>query len=84
MDKKPQIINIINFIRDIEPRDPKLDLMQPVKEQIRLMKQHNLRGTFLLQYDALIDPKYVELMKSLDPAQFEIGVWHEVVKPMTD
>ena len=51
-----QIVNIINFIRAVEPRSP-MDLMTPVKEQIRLMKEHSLRGTFLLQYDALVDPE---------------------------
>ena len=83
MSERRQIVNIINFIRDIEPRCP-MDLMKPVQEQIRLMKEHHLRGTFLLQYDALMDPKFSELMKSLDPEQFEIGVWHEIVQPMTE
>ena len=49
-----------------------------------LMKQYNLRGTFLLQYDALLDPVYVDLMKSLDPEQFEIGVWFETVQPQVE
>lgn len=79
---KRQIVNIVNFIRDIEPR-LEMDLVTPVREQIALMKKLDLRGTFLLQYDALCDPVYVELMKSLDPAQFELGVWHEIVEPET-
>lgn len=79
--KNRQIVNIINFIRGVEPREP-VDLMEPVLEQINLMKKHNLRGTFLLQYDALILPEYSELLRSLDSEQFEIGVWHEVVEPM--
>ena len=77
---KRQIVNIVNFIRDVEPRVP-VDLVEPVREQIALMKRHGLRGTFLLQYDALIDPIYVEMLKDLDPAQFELGVWFEVVEP---
>ncbi len=81
--KNRQIVNIINFIRAVEPREP-VDLMEPVVEQIKLMKKHNLKGTFLLQYDALIMPEYSELLKSLDPEQFEIGVWHEVVQPMVE
>ena len=79
--KNKQIINIINFIRGVEPREP-VDLTEPVLEQIKLMKKYNLKGTFLLQYDAFILPEYSELMKSLDSEQFEIGVWHEVVEPM--
>ncbi len=81
--KKRQIINIVNFIRAVEPRE-EVDLMKPVTEQIKLMKKHNLKGTFLLQYDALILPQYTELLKTLDPEQFEIGVWHEIVQPMAE
>ncbi len=81
--KNRQIVNIINFIRGVEPREP-VDLMEPVLEQIKLMKKHNLRGTFLLQYDALILPEYSRLLKGLDKEQFEIGVWHEIVQPMAE
>ncbi|MBQ3957069.1 MAG: hypothetical protein II650_04550 [Clostridia bacterium] len=77
---KRQIVNIVNFIRDVEPRGP-VDLVEPVREQIAVMKKYGLRGTFLLQYDALIDPVYVGMLKELDPAQFELGVWFEVVEP---
>ena len=76
--EKRQIVNIVNFIRDVEPRGP-VDLVEPVREQIALMKRHGLRGTFLLQYDALIDPVYTDMLKALDPAQFERGVWFDIV-----
>ena len=78
-----QIVNIVNFIRAVEPREP-IDLITPVKEQIALMKKHNLRGTFLLQYDALIDPAFTDLLLPLDPAQFEVGVWFETVQPQVE
>ena len=81
--KKRQVVNIINFIRDCEPRCT-MDLELTVRKEIELMQQYNLRGTFLLQYDALLDPVYVDLMKSLDPAQFEFGVWFEVVQPLVE
>ncbi len=78
--KKRQIVNIINFIRAVEPRLP-MDLIEPVREQIALMKQHHLRGTFLVQYDAMLVPEIVSMLRELDPAQFELGVWHEIVQP---
>ena len=81
--EKRQIVNIINFIRGCEPREP-VDLVLPVKEQIQLMKEHGLRGTFLLQYDALLNPEYQNILKELDPRQFEIGVWFEVVQPLVE
>ncbi len=80
---KRQIVNIVNFIRAVEPREP-MDLVTPVREQIALMKRHKLRGTFLLQYDALIDPAFTDLLLPLDPAQFEIGVWFETVQPQVE
>lgn len=83
MKEKRQIVNIVNFIRGIEPRRP-MDLVTPVKEQIRLMQENNLPGTFLLQYDALLSPVYIDLMKGLDPAQFELGVWLEIVQPQVE
>lgn len=58
--QKRQIVNIVNFIRDVEPRGP-VDLVEPVREQIALMKRHRLPGTFLLQYDALLDPVYTDM-----------------------
>ncbi len=81
--KRRQIINIVNFIRDIEPRGP-VDLVEAVREQIALMQRLHLRGTFLLQYDSLTDPVYVDMLKELDPAQFELGVWHETVQPQVE
>lgn len=80
---KKQIVNIINFVRAVEPR-LEMDLVKPVKEQIRLMKKHKLKGTFLLQYDAMLREDFVEIFKTLDPSQFELGVWHEVVQPQVE
>lgn len=79
---KRQIVNIINFIRGCEPREWRnVDLFESVREQVRLMQELGLKGTFMLQYDALIDPVYTELLKQLDAEQFELGVWHEIVEP---
>ena len=60
----PRIVNIINFIRLLEPRDAKITeevLYETVVKQIEMMKKYKLGGTFLLQYDALIDPRYQKL-----------------------
>ncbi len=57
-DKSPRIVNIINFIRQTEPRIDWITedvLYETVVEQIKIMQRHQLRGTFLLQYDALIE-----------------------------
>ena len=81
--EKRQILNIINFIRGVEPRED-VDLLEPVRNQIILMKKHKLKGTFLLQYDALCNPMFTDMLKELDKSQFEIGVWFEIVQPMVE
>ena len=63
-----RIVNIVNFIRDIEPRDSTITkdvLYQTVVQQIKLMQRYHLGGTFLLQYDALMDNRYEKLLKNL-------------------
>lgn len=77
------IANIINFIRGVEPRNPELDIVEPVIEQIKLIKKYDLPCTWLLQYDALIDSRFVNLVKDLGDTQ-EIGVWFEVMQPMVE
>src|SRR5688572_21681535 len=77
---KPKIINIVNFIRLLEPRDSKITedvLYQTVVKQVEMMKKYRLGGTFLLQYDALRDSRYQKLLKSLPKDAFEIGAWWE-------
>ncbi|WP_139298364.1 hypothetical protein [Pedobacter hartonius] len=83
----PKIINIVNFIRDIEPRDSAVTkdvLYQTVLKQIQLMKKYHLGGTFLLQYDALIDKRYQDLLKALPKNEFEIGGWWELPQPLIE
>lgn len=83
----PKIVNIVNFIRLLEPRDPAITqevLYQTVVKQVEMMKQYQLGGSFLLQYDALIDPRYQQLLKSLPADSFEIGAWWEIPQPLVE
>jgi hypothetical protein len=84
---KPRIVNIVNFIRLLEPRDPAITedvLYQTVVKQVEIMNKYQLRGTFLLQYDALMDARYQKLLKSLPADSFEIGAWWEIPQPMVE
>jgi len=83
----PRIVNIVNFIRLLEPRDPAITedvLYQTVVKQVEIMKRYKLGGTFLLQYDALMDPRYQQLLKSLPGDSFEIGAWWEIPQPLVE
>jgi len=55
-EEAPKIVNIVNFIRLLEPTDSNITedvLYQTVVRQVGIMKKYKLGGTFLLQYDAL-------------------------------
>jgi hypothetical protein len=83
----PRIVNIINFIRQCEPRIDWITedvLYDTVVSQIEIIKQHHLKGTFLLQYDALMDVRYQTLLKALPPDMFEIGAWWEIPQPLVE
>jgi len=86
-ESHPNIVNIINFIRLLEPRDSAITedvLYQTVVKQVEMMKKYKLGGTFLLQYDALMDARYQELLKSLPRDSFEIGAWWELPQPLVE
>jgi len=83
----PKIVNIINFIRLLEPRDENITeevLYETVVKQVEMMKRYNLGGTFLLQYDALLDPRYQKLLKELPEDSYEIGAWWEIPQPLVE
>ncbi len=83
-DNSPRIINIVNFIRQCEPRIEWITedvLYETVVSQIEIMDSFGMPGTFLLQYDALVDPRYQDLLKGLSPDQYEIGAWWEITQP---
>ena len=85
--EKPKIVNIINFIRLLEPRSEEITedvLFQTVVSQVKMMQQYHLGGTFLLQYDALLDSRYQELLKNLPDSSFEIGGWFEIPQPLVE
>ncbi|MCL5408843.1 MAG: hypothetical protein M1135_02320 [Candidatus Omnitrophica bacterium] len=81
--KKIGIVNIINFIRATEPRIPEIDLYEPVEKQMKCVSKYNFPATWLLQYDALINNRFIEIMKSC-PKNHEIGIWFELVRPLVE
>ncbi|WP_203235016.1 hypothetical protein [Mucilaginibacter terrigena] len=83
----PKIVNIVNFIRLLEPRDAAITqdvLYQTVVKQVAIMKKYKLPGTFLLQYDALMDARYQKLLSGLPKDSFEIGGWWEIPQPLVE
>lgn len=82
---QPRIVNIINFIRLLEPRDPvnisEDVLFETVKAQAADLCEKQLPATFLIQYDALITPRYQQLLKNELYEGSEVGGWWEITQP---
>ncbi len=80
----PRIVNIINFVRYTEPRIDAVTeevLFETVRSQAEDLRSKNLVGTYLLQYDALIDSSYQALMKEEIARGCEVGAWWEITQP---
>lgn len=82
----PRIINIINFIRQTDYRVPNADslLFETVEKQVELVNKYHLPATFLLQYDALIQAEYQDLLKKKLNDSSEIGGWFEITQPQVE
>ncbi|MCF0197177.1 MAG: hypothetical protein HUK03_08140 [Bacteroidaceae bacterium] len=55
-----------------------------MQKQIALLREHQLPGTFLLQYDALVDTRYQRLMCDSLPSNCEVGAWWEITQPQVE
>ena len=81
-----KIVNIMNFARksDFRIEDSENYLFNTTKTELELVNQYGYENTFLLQYDALIDPRYIELFKTEATEKTELGLWYEIVRPLTN
>ena len=80
-----KIVNIMNFARAFEPRDPVAEAKLPetTVNQLRLCNRLGLEATFLLQYDVLANESFVDKIKAELQDNIELGFWYEVVEPLT-
>lgn len=81
-----KIVNFMNFVRQYDPRfdNSEAQLFETTQKELALAKEFHLENTFLLQYDAILDEKYVHLFKTEADERTELGLWYEIVKPLTD
>jgi hypothetical protein len=81
----PRIVNIINFVRqnDFRVENSEALLYEATEKEFELSRKYSLPSTFLLQYDALVDPKYQALFKDAGPG-IEVGAWWEISQPQAE
>lgn len=82
----PRIINLYNFIRNSDFRLANSEeiLFDCTRRQIELLKQAKLPATWALQHDALVNPRYQQLLKQELGPDDEVGAWWEIPKSLTD
>jgi hypothetical protein len=80
-----KIVNLMNFVRRIDERmeNSTERLLDFTAEQLTLVNRYDVDNTFLLQYDAVCDEDFVNLFKSKATACTELGLWYEIVEPLT-
>lgn len=84
--KQLAIVNIYNFIRmsHQEPSEFLQADFDTIAKQIRVLKQYGLPSTYALKYDALMNPRYQNLMLTATDDNDEIGAWWEISRPLCE
>ena len=84
MQKKSVHVNIYNFIRmsHTEPTRFIQDDFDTIREQIITVKQYGFPGTYALKHDALMDPRYQELLKQYIDEADELSAWWEITREL--
>ena len=82
--KKTAIIHIYNFIRmsHTEPSRFLFDDFDTLRRMLILVKQYGFPGTYALKYDALMEPRYQELLTEYLDENDELGAWWEITEPL--
>lgn len=84
--KKQTLVNIYHFIRKSTYPDGVFtqEDFDTLKNEMLLLKQHQLPATYALKHDALIDERYIELIQSTVDEKDEVGAWWEITKEMAN
>ena len=81
-----KIVNIMNFVRYIDERHENSieEQYNTTRDELALVNEFGYENTFLLQYDALCSEDYQRLFREEATDKTEIGLWYEIVRPLTD
>jgi len=79
-----KVLNVVNFVRALDPRQPKAEYVRAFDEEVKLNRKHGFPNTVLLQYDALVDAEMMAVARTSDPAKTEFGLWFEMSRPLNE
>ena len=80
-----KIASIMNFARQIDERMENSEniLFDATRRELEMVNEFGFENTFLLQYDVLCDSRYAELFREKGTERTELGIWYEIVEPLT-
>lgn len=80
-----KVVNVVNFIRTLDPRIPREEAKRIVREEIALCRRYGFPNTIPLQYDALLDAEYLALVRpEKDNPNVEFGFWFELCRAFVE
>nr|WP_307992387.1 chitobiase/beta-hexosaminidase C-terminal domain-containing protein [uncultured Niameybacter sp.] len=84
--KKQGLVNIYHFIRKSTYNDGIFtqEDFDTLRMEIDILKQYQLPATYALKYDAVMDERYAELIKSTIDEKDEVGAWWEITQEMAE
>lgn len=84
--KKQALVNIYHFVRKSTYNDGIFtqEDFDTLKNEMDILKQHQLPATYALKHDAVMDERYTELIKSMIDEKDEVGAWWEITQEMAD
>lgn len=82
--KKTVIVNLYQVVRmsHWEPSRFVFDDFDTLRQEIRTAKAFGFPATYALKYDALMEPRYRELLKETLSREDEVGAWWEITRPL--
>ena len=75
-----KIANIMIFARCYNNVE---DQFNHTAAELRMVNEFDMDNTFLLEYDAVCDERYQKLFREEATEKTEIGLWLEIVEPLT-
>ena len=79
-----KVVNMVNFVRSADPRPPRKEMLDALREEVALNRKYGFVNTILLQYDALVDPEMMAEARKSDMAKTEFGLWFEMSRPLNE
>ncbi len=81
---RKNIVTILNFVRAEDPRWDQNALYDTVRNQLKICMDSHMPYVYHLQYDAMIQERYISLFRGNPDPNRELGVWFELCRELIE